>query len=117
MVATLEELRERCYVTSPLMLACSFRYPKNCVILSGCRRDHAQTRMDDGSAAAARDGALQRLGKRSRRRATDPMAERPVQDQLGWIRGQLAKGVGILKVAKSLGIGTGTVQRVANEFR
>jgi hypothetical protein len=32
MVATLEELRERCYVTSPLMLACSFRYPKNCVI-------------------------------------------------------------------------------------
>jgi hypothetical protein len=28
---------------------------------------------------------------------------------------QLVKGVGILKVAKSLGIGTGTVQRIANE--
>ena len=31
------------------------------------------------------------------------------------VRKQLAKGVGILKVAKSLGIGTGTVQRIANE--
>jgi DNA invertase Pin-like site-specific DNA recombinase len=30
-------------------------------------------------------------------------------------RRQLAKGVGILKVAKSLGIGTGTVQRIAKE--
>jgi DNA invertase Pin-like site-specific DNA recombinase len=29
------------------------------------------------------------------------------------VRRQLAKGVGILKVAKSLGIGTGTVQRIA----
>jgi len=28
----------------------------------------------------------------------------------------LAKGVGILKVAKSLGIGTGTVQRISNEL-
>jgi hypothetical protein len=28
---------------------------------------------------------------------------------------QLAKGVGILKVAKSLGIGTGTVQRISSE--
>ena len=28
------------------------------------------------------------------------------------VRNQLAKGVGILKVAKSLGIGTGTVQRI-----
>jgi hypothetical protein len=28
------------------------------------------------------------------------------------VRKQLAKGVGILKVAKSLGIGTGTVQRI-----
>jgi hypothetical protein len=27
------------------------------------------------------------------------------------------EGLGILKVAKSLGIGTGTVQRVANELR
>jgi DNA invertase Pin-like site-specific DNA recombinase len=33
------------------------------------------------------------------------------------VRQQLAKGVGILKVAKSLGIGTGTVQRIANELR
>ncbi len=33
------------------------------------------------------------------------------------VRRQLAKGVGILKVAKSLGIGTGTVQRIANELR
>ena len=32
------------------------------------------------------------------------------------VRKQLAKGVGILKVAKSLGIGTGTVQRIANEL-
>jgi DNA invertase Pin-like site-specific DNA recombinase len=31
------------------------------------------------------------------------------------VRRQLAKGVGILKVAKSLGIGTGTVQRIASE--
>jgi DNA invertase Pin-like site-specific DNA recombinase len=31
------------------------------------------------------------------------------------VRKQLAKGVGILKVAKSLGIGTGTVQRIASE--
>ena len=33
------------------------------------------------------------------------------------VRKQLAKGVGILKVAKSLGIGTATVQRIANELR
>jgi DNA invertase Pin-like site-specific DNA recombinase len=33
------------------------------------------------------------------------------------VRKQLAKGVGILKVAKSLGIGTGTVQRISNELR
>ena len=33
------------------------------------------------------------------------------------VRRLLAKGVGILKVAKSLGIGTGTVQRIANELR
>ena len=32
------------------------------------------------------------------------------------MEGSLAKGVGILKVAKSLGIGTGTVQRIANEL-
>ena len=32
------------------------------------------------------------------------------------MRKQLAKGVGILKLAKSLGIGTGTVQRIANEL-
>ena len=31
------------------------------------------------------------------------------------VRKQLAKGLGILKVAKSLGIGTGTVQRVSKE--
>jgi hypothetical protein len=62
MVATLEELGERCNVTNPLMLTCSFRYPQNCVIYQVCRRDHAQTRTDDGSAAAARDG-VQRLGK------------------------------------------------------
>ena len=33
------------------------------------------------------------------------------------VRKQLARGEGILKVAKSLGIGTGTVQRIANEGR
>jgi hypothetical protein len=32
MVNTLEELRERCNAINPLMLACSFRYEKNCVI-------------------------------------------------------------------------------------
>ena len=32
------------------------------------------------------------------------------------VRKQLAKGVGILKVARSLGIGTGTVQRISNEL-
>src|SRR5215470_7786224 len=31
------------------------------------------------------------------------------------VRRQLAKGVGILKVARSLGIGTGTVQRISGE--
>ena len=31
------------------------------------------------------------------------------------VRKQLAKGVGILKVAKSLGLGTGTVQRISGE--
>jgi DNA invertase Pin-like site-specific DNA recombinase len=31
------------------------------------------------------------------------------------VRKQLAKGVGILKVAKSLGIGTATVQRISKE--
>jgi DNA invertase Pin-like site-specific DNA recombinase len=33
------------------------------------------------------------------------------------VRKQLANGVGILKVARSLGIGTGTVQRIAKELR
>jgi len=34
------------------------------------------------------------------------------------VRKQLAKGIGIiLKVAKLRGIGTGTVQRIANELR
>jgi DNA invertase Pin-like site-specific DNA recombinase len=32
------------------------------------------------------------------------------------VRRLLAKRVGILKVAKSLGIGTGTVQRIAKEL-
>jgi len=32
------------------------------------------------------------------------------------VRRQLAKGVGMLRVAKSLGIGTGTVQRIAREL-
>jgi hypothetical protein len=32
------------------------------------------------------------------------------------VRKQLAKGVGILKVAKSFGLGTGTVQRISNEL-
>jgi DNA invertase Pin-like site-specific DNA recombinase len=31
------------------------------------------------------------------------------------VRKQLAKGIGILKVARSLGIGTGTVQRISGE--
>ena len=31
------------------------------------------------------------------------------------VRKHLAKGVGILKVARSLGIGTGTVQRISKE--
>ena len=31
------------------------------------------------------------------------------------VRRLLAKGVGILKVARSLGIGTGTVQRISGE--
>ena len=32
------------------------------------------------------------------------------------VRKQLEKGIGILKVAKSLGLGTGTVQRIAKEL-
>jgi hypothetical protein len=32
------------------------------------------------------------------------------------VRKQLAKGLGILRVAKSLGLGTGTVQRISNEL-
>src|SRR5437667_3658663 len=31
------------------------------------------------------------------------------------VRKQLAKGIGILRVAKSLGLGTGTVQRISKE--
>jgi transposase len=31
------------------------------------------------------------------------------------VRKELAKGVGIAKVAKSFGIGTGTVQRISRE--
>ena len=31
------------------------------------------------------------------------------------VRRQLAKGIGILKVARSLSIGTGTVQRISKE--
>ena len=47
--------------------------------------------------------------------------------KLGWpkidsaterkVRKQLARGIGILKVAKSLGLGTGTVQRISNKLR
>jgi len=33
------------------------------------------------------------------------------------VRKHLANGLGILKIAKSCGIGTGTVQRIANELR
>ena len=33
------------------------------------------------------------------------------------VRKQLAKGMGILRVAKALGIGTGTVQRISRELR
>jgi len=51
-------------------------------------------------------GASSKLG----RPKIDSIAERKV-------RKELAKGVGILKIAKSLGIGTGTVQRIANELR
>jgi DNA invertase Pin-like site-specific DNA recombinase len=43
------------------------------------------------------------------RRKIDSAPERKV-------RKQLAQGMGILKVAKSLGIGTGTVQRISNEL-
>ena len=42
---------------------------------------------------------------------------RPKIDSATERKMQLAKGVGILKVAKSLGIGTGTVQRISNELR
>jgi DNA invertase Pin-like site-specific DNA recombinase len=33
------------------------------------------------------------------------------------VRKQLAKGIGIMKVARLLGIGTGTVQRISNQLR
>jgi DNA invertase Pin-like site-specific DNA recombinase len=49
-------------------------------------------------------GEVYRLG----RPKIDRVTERKV-------RRLLAKGVGILKVAKSLGIGTGTVQRISGE--
>jgi hypothetical protein len=41
---------------------------------------------------------------------------RPKIDVERKMRKKLAKGVGILKVARSLGIGTGTVQRIAKEL-
>src|SRR5262245_15495899 len=47
-----------------------------------------------------------RLTRACRRDRADSATERKV-------RQQLAKGVGILRVAKSLGIGTGTVQRIS----
>jgi hypothetical protein len=43
------------------------------------------------------------------------LADRYRLDWRFFVRKQLAKGLGILKVAKSLGIGTGTVQRIAKE--
>jgi DNA invertase Pin-like site-specific DNA recombinase len=49
-------------------------------------------------------------GKTLGRPTIDPELERKAQREL-------RKGTGILKVAKQLGLGTGTVQRIANEMR
>jgi DNA invertase Pin-like site-specific DNA recombinase len=49
-------------------------------------------------------------GKHLGRPKVDPELERKAQREL-------RKGTGILKVAKQLGLGTGTVQRIANEMR
>jgi hypothetical protein len=56
-----------------------------------------------------RAGKLRPLAVRLGRPKIDSATERKV-------RKQLAKGVGILKVARSLGIGTGTVQRISNDL-
>src|SRR5215471_8039194 len=56
----------------------------------------------------SRSQARRRPGRKLGRPKIDSATERKV-------RKQLAKGVGILKVAKSLGIGTGTVQRISME--
>jgi hypothetical protein len=48
-------------------------------------------------------------GTKLGRPKVDAMLERKAQTQL-------EKGVGILKVAKSLGLGTGTVQRIKREM-
>jgi hypothetical protein len=65
---------------------------------------------NDVEARNTRPEARVAQGVKLRRPKTDSATE--------WkVRKQLAKGVGILTVAKSLGIGTGTVQRIADELR
>ena len=61
---------------------------------------------------------MHRPDRRCWRRAQGVKLGRPKIDRVTErkVRRLLAKGVGILKVAKSLGIGTGTVQRTASEL-
>jgi DNA invertase Pin-like site-specific DNA recombinase len=60
---------------------------------------------------------MHRPDRRCWRRAQGVKLGRPKIDRVTErkVRRLLAKGVGILKVAKSLGIGTGTVQRISGE--
>jgi Resolvase, N terminal domain len=60
------------------------------------------------------------MGNRSQARGCSGGEARPAEDrQCDGTEGSTAdcEGRGYLKVAKSLGIGTGTVQRIANELR
>jgi DNA invertase Pin-like site-specific DNA recombinase len=66
-------------------------------------RSMIRQRVKAGLKRAVAQGA--KLG----RPKVDPALERKAQKQL-------AKGTGILKVAKTLGLGTGTVQRIKQEM-
>jgi len=74
--------------------------------LTGAFAEFERTRIRQRVKAGLKRAVAQ--GVKLGRPKIDSAAERKV-------RKQLAKGVGILKVAKSLGIGTGTAQRIAKE--
>jgi len=72
-------------------------------------KDASRRKFDIVMAAWTIDRLGRPLGHKLGRPKIDSATERKV-------RRQLEKGVGMLKVARSLGLGTGTVQRIAKEL-